>query len=221
MTDPAAARHFESRWPVIAAILVVIGVLALLPGRLMLAPPWVSYGAGVCVLAPMLMVQLSRGGARWSRIERAIVLAFCLFAGGTTLANLANLIEAILYRPKDVGGLQLLSSSVGLWAVNVLLFSLIYWEIDRGGPETRTNGGEARPDWLFPQDGAPPEQVAPGWLPTFVDYLYLSFSTATAFSTTDAMPVTQRAKLSMMLESTISLMTIVIVASRAINVLGA
>jgi uncharacterized membrane protein len=77
-----------------------------------------------------------------------------------------------------------------------------------------------RPDWLFPQEGASTDNVPPGWSPVFVDYLFLSYSTATAFSTTDVMPLTSRAKMMMMLESTISLMTIVVVASRAINILG-
>jgi hypothetical protein len=101
----------------------------------------------------------------------------------------------------------------------VLTFSLLYWQIDRGGPEARANKASPRPDWLFPQEGTP-RDVPPGWRPTFVDYLFLGYSTATAFSTTDVMPLTSRAKLLMMLESTISLATIVTVMSRAINILG-
>ena len=76
-----------------------------------------------------------------------------------------------------------------------------------------------RPDWLFPQEGAPAEDVPRGGQPTFVDYLYLASSTATAFSTTDAIPLTSGAKLLMMLKGTISLITSVVVASRAINIL--
>ncbi|HEY9648016.1 MAG TPA: hypothetical protein V6C88_16695, partial [Chroococcidiopsis sp.] len=116
-------------------------------------------------------------------------------------------------------GLELLSSSVGIWITNVLTFSLLYWQVDRGGPETRINAIGRRPDWLFPQTGAP-EDAPPNWRPTFIDYLFLAFSTATAFSPTDALPLTSRAKIMMMLESIISLATIVVVASRAINILG-
>ena len=76
----------------------------------------------------------------------------------------------------------------------------------------------ARPDWLFPQAGIP-EDVPPDWRPLFFDYLFLGYNTATAFSPTDVLPLTHRAKLLMMLESTISLLTLVIVVSRAINVL--
>ena len=124
-------------------------------------------------------------------------------------------------RSAEIGGLQLLASSTAVWVTNALVFSLLYWQIDRGGPEGRVNAANTRPDWLFPQEGAPAEDVPPGWRPAFVDYLYLGYSTATAFSTTDAMPLTPRAKLLMMLESPISLLTIVVVASRAINILGA
>jgi uncharacterized membrane protein len=107
-----------------------------------------------------------------------------------------------------------------VWATNVLVFSLLYWQIDRGGPEARMAHASPKPDWLFPQEGAPAEDVPLGWRPAFVDYLYLGYSTGTAFSTTDAMPLTSRARLLMMLESTISLLTVVVVASRAINILG-
>ena len=113
---------------------------------------------------------------------------------------------------------MLLASSIGVWVDNVLAFSLLYWQLDRGGPHARANNLSRKPDWLFPQAGVP-EDVLPGWQATYVDYLFLGFSTATAFSATDALPLTSRAKMLMMLESTISLLTLVIVAARAVNVL--
>ena len=121
-------------------------------------------------------------------------------------------------RSFEVTGIQLLSSSVAAWATNVLLFSLVYWRLDRGGPEARANANTL-PDWLFPQQGVP-EYVPSDWHATFVDYLFLAFATATAFSPTDALPLTSRAKMLMMFESIISLVTIVAVAARAINILG-
>ncbi|WDT71833.1 MAG: hypothetical protein MPW17_03020 [Candidatus Manganitrophus sp.] len=125
----------------------------------------------------------------------------------------------MIFRSSEIGGLQLLASGIAVWVNNVLAFSLLYWQIDRGGPEPRLNDGGKRPDWLFPQTGVP-DQAPPDWRPTFVDYLFLSFSTATAFSTTDAVPLTSRAKMLMMIESAVSLITLVVVASRAINILG-
>jgi hypothetical protein len=100
------------------------------------------------------------------------------------------------------------------------MFSLLYWQIDRGGPGSRDTNAGRRPDWLFPQESAPTGDLPPDWRPTFVDYLFLAFSTATAFSPTDILPLTHRAKVIMMIESSISLITLVVVAARAINVLG-
>jgi uncharacterized membrane protein len=106
------------------------------------------------------------------------------------------------------------------WVNNVMTFALLYWQLDRGGPEARVRHARVPKDWLFPQESAPAGDVPAAWHPAFVDYLYLAYSTATAFSTTDVMPLTARAKLLMMLESTIALVTIVVVASRAINIFG-
>jgi len=220
MKQQTQAPRFEPRWPVALAFLVMVSLFALLPERLMLLPGWFLYVVAVALLAPMAGVGLTAARRRWLRIEHTSMLLFVVFAGAVTLANLANLIGAMLHRSVEVSGLQLLESSIAVWLTNVLTFSLLYWQIDRGGPEARVNNAGGKPDWLFPQEGARNEDVPQGWRPAFVDYLFLGYSTATAFSTTDVMPLTARAKLLMMLESTISLATIVVVAARAINILG-
>jgi len=133
------------------------------------------------------------------------------------LATLALLVRSIIGRSGELTGLQLLTSSIAVWITNALAFSLVYWQLDRGGPEARVRHAGGRPDWQFPQDEA---QDPAGWQPGFVDYLALGYTTATAFSPTDALPLTGRAKLLMMFESTVSLVTVLIVAARAINVLG-
>lgn len=213
-------HNFEPRWPVALAILAVMFLLAAMPGRIRLFPIWVTYVVGFAALIPIGAVGLTAAKPGWLRIERIVTLLFFAVLAFVTLTNLGNLIRAMINHSAEIGGLPLLASSVTVWVTNVLMFALLYWQIDRGGPEARVNDATARPDWLFPQEGAPVEDVPRGWEPTFIDYLYLGFSTATAFSTTDAMPLTPRAKLLMMLESTISLITIVVVASRAINILG-
>ncbi len=212
--------RFEPRWPVALTIVAVNLLLALLPGRLRLFPIWATYVVGVAILAPIVAVELTGARTRWLRIERSVTLLFFVVVTVVTLANLGNLIGAMLHRPADISGLQLFASSIAVWVTNVLIFGLLYWQMDRGGPEARVNDTGLRPDWLFPQEGAPAEDVPLGWRPNFVDYLFLGYSTATAFSTTDVMPLTSRAKMLMMLESTISLATIVVVAARAINILG-
>lgn len=219
MKGSASPLRIESRWPVAITTLATLGMLAVLPGRVRIFPPWTAYAMVVAVVVPMLAVTLSANKHRWLRTERVMTFAFCLIASFGNLANLANLIRRIVGHSTEIGGLQLLASSIGVWIINVLIFSLLYWQLDRGGPEARANGHGVQPDWQFPQSGAP-EEAPPGWHPTFVDYLFMGFTTATAFSPTDALPLTTRAKMLMMLESSISLATIVIVASRAINILG-
>ena len=219
MNRQTRSLYFEPRWPVVLTIVAVIFLLAVLPAHIRLLPTWVPYAIGVAVLMPVTAVGVTAANTRWLRIERAVTLLFFVVAGISTVATLGNLIIAMVTR-SEIDGLQLLVSSIAVWVTNVLMFSMLYWQIDRGGPEARVSGANTRPDWLFPQDGALAGYVPDSWQPIFIDYLYLGYSTATAFSTTDAMPLTPRAKLLMMLEITISLITIVVVASRAINILG-
>ena len=217
MKEPPQPIRSEPRWPVALTALVVLFLLEVLPGRLRVFPTWVPYVLVIALLVPMAALNLTTANARWFRVERAIALLFFTIAEGGTVAALAGLLGAMVHRSGEIGGNQLLASSIATWVINVLAFSLLYWQMDRGGPESRTN--HLRPDWLFPEDGAG-QDVPPDWRPTFVDYLYLAYSTGTAFSSTDVTPLTSRAKMLMMLESAISLVTIVVVASRAINILG-
>lgn len=217
---PTPAVHVEPRWPVALAILASLWLLTALQERIRLVPAWATGIAGLVVLAPMVVVAFGHAKRRWLAIERIITLAFVTFMAVGTLVSLAYLIDVMIHHSTEVGGLQLLASSVGVWITNVLLFSLLHWQIDRGGPVARWNGDHRLPDLLFAQQGAPVEAVPAGWRPAFVDYLFFSFSTATAFSATDTLPLTARAKLSVMLESAISLVTLVVVGARAINILA-
>jgi len=119
---------------------------------------------------------------------------------------------------KHPGGRPLIFASVPVWLTNVLVFALWYWELDRG-PVARLQAGHRQPDFLFPQMSVPAATL-PDWSPAFFDYLYTSFTNATAFSPTDVIPLTSRAKLLMIAESIISLVTIIAIAARAINILG-
>jgi uncharacterized membrane protein len=220
MADAEQVNRYEHRWPVAIAILVVIGLLALLPGRIKLFPDWFPYAIGIVEIIPIVGVELTKGNRRWIRFERIITLLFVVFIVVGTLVNLASLIQKMIQQSTEIGGLQLFASSIAVWTTNILAFSMLYWQIDCGGPEVRINGAGKRPDFLFSQQSAPAEVVPPDWRPDFVDYLYLGFTTATAFSPTDVLPMTSRGKLLMMLNSSISLLTLVVVAARAINILG-
>jgi hypothetical protein len=216
-----ASQLLEPRWPVALAVLASAVLLGMLPNRIRIFPQGLSWILGLMAALPIVAVALD--GARkpyWLRVERAAILVLFVVAAPAMVVNLANVVTVMVERPADISGIELLSSSIGVWITNVIIFALLYWQIDRGGPERRLDHAGTMPDWLFPQESAPREDVSPDWRPTFIDYLYLAYSTATAFSTTDAMPLTPRAKLLMMLESAFSLMTVVVVASRAINILG-
>jgi hypothetical protein len=216
MNTPGLPTRMEPRWPVAVTALVVLLLLIVLPWRIRVFPVWVSYVGVIALIVPMAAIHLASETPRWLRIERATTLLFCVIAESATLMTLVRLLSAMVRGSREISGNQVLTSSVATWVMNVLTFSLLYWQIDRGGPASLTN--PTRRDWFFPQEVA--DHVLPKWLPAFVDYLYLAYSTATAFSSTDVLPLTPRAKLLMMLESAISLVTTVAVAARAINILG-
>jgi hypothetical protein len=218
MNMPAQKIPLEPRWPPALAILVVLLLLAALPGHVLMLPVWVSYLAAFAVFVPMAGVALTKGNTLWLGIERAMIILLAAAYVANTIAEVADMIGAITLHPSGNNAFSLLSSSVAIWVANVLTFSLLYWQIDQGGPYARASNLSVKPDWVFPQPAAP-EDLPPDWRPLFLDYLYLAYNTATAFSPTDAMPLTHRAKMLMMIESTISLLTMVIILSHAINVL--
>jgi hypothetical protein len=218
MNEPAQTIRDEPRWPPALAILGVLVLLAMLPHHVQALPVWVSHLAALAVLVAMAAVALTTANTLWLRIERTMIILLAAAYVAHTIVELADLIGVITIHPSHSNAFALLSSSVAIWVVNVLTFSLLYWQIDRGGPYARASKVSVKPDWLFPQAGIP-EEVPPDWRPLFLDYLFLGYNTATAFSPTDVLPLTRRAKMLMMIESTVSLLTLVIVVARAINVL--
>jgi hypothetical protein len=214
-----APKLIEPRWPVVLVIVAVLALLTVLPDRVRVFPSWVPYLLAIALIVPTAALPLTSAKDRWLRIESIVTLFFFAIAGIGMVSCLLYLLSAMVRRSAEVSGLQLLTSSIAIWATNVLIFSLAYWRTDRGGPEARANRASTKLDWLFPQEGIP-EDVPLDWHPTFIDYLFLSYCTATAFSPAEAQPLTSRAMLLLMLESTISLITIIAVAARAINILG-
>ncbi len=136
---------------------------------------------------------------------------------GTTAGVACVILSLMHWRP---GGGQLLASAAVVLLTNVLTFSLVFWELDDGGPVARAMAPtRSRPDFQFPQDENP-GLARPGWGPALVDYVYVSVTNSIAFSPTDAMPLTHRAKLFMGLEAGLSALTVLVVAARAVNILG-
>ena len=114
-------------------------------------------------------------------------------------------------------GIFLLRSAAVLWVTNILVFALWYWEVDCGGPHKRHKSGHQAADFMFPQQA---DGNKTGWVAEFVDYLFVAFTAATALSPADTFPLTRRAKLLMMAEAILSLVIIVLLAARAVNILG-
>jgi hypothetical protein len=210
-------KSVESRWGPIIMVLSVLWILELLPLRLRVFPTWAPYVTVPLLLVPLLGAQLSRAKPPWVRAERTAVFLFVGATGTALILTLFRLVAAIVYHTPEVPPVPLLASTVALWMVNVLMFALAYWGVDGGGPGARLIRG-GRPDFVFGQSH-PSEALGPDWRPTFVDYLFLAFTTSTAFSPTDTLPITSRAKILMMLQGSISMVTIVIVAARAVGTL--
>lgn len=208
----------ETRWPVVAAVLAAIILQLLLPDELL-----VGLGAKAVVPAiegVLLMVLLVSNPGRLTSEQRHLRVVGVALIALVSIANTVSLIElihALLYSSKTMGR-PLVYASVPIWLTNVVAFGLWYWELDRGGPARRTQASHPRPDFLFPQMGA--RGADPTWTPDFSDYLYTSFTNATAFSPTDTMPLTRWSKLLMALQSMASLITVAVVVSRAVNILN-
>jgi hypothetical protein len=209
----------EHRWPVTISVIVAIVLQLRLPGQLSMhpLPTWLlpALEGGVLVaLAIANPVRIERRGVfvRW------VSIVLILLISGANAASAVLLIREII--TGNAGGTAgpLLASGAAIWATNVIAFALWYWEFDRGGPVHRAHGTFQYLDFLFPQMTID-HLVVPDWEPRFVDYLYLSFTNATAFSPTDVMPLARWAKLTMLVQSGVSLSLGALVIARAVNIL--
>ena len=215
----AAAGRVVDFDPYLGAQAVVGGAILLdllLPARLTLGPSWLLPAVEAVLLA-VLVAATPHRQLRHSPIRRRMALVLIALVSLVNLVSLVLLVHFLLHH--DVAnGRQLIIAGVLLWGTNVLLFGLWYWQLDRGGPVDRRMGAAADPDFLFPQMSEP--HLGPeNWMPGLIDYLYVSFTNATAFSPTDTMPLSQTAKVLMAVQSLGALATIGLVVARAVNIL--
>ena len=208
----------EPRWPPITAVVVAISLQLVLPNTVtqVLGPSWLIPAVETVLLAAIIITNPHRADREESNL-RLLSLAMIAVITIANLVSLGELIRALLDSSRT-GGRTLVFASVPIWITNVIAFGLWYWELDRGGVSQRLLPSHRKPDFLFPQMSTPGS--SPGWTPMFIDYLYTSFTNATAFSPTDTMPLTPWAKLLMMLQSMASLLTVALVVSRAVNILN-
>lgn len=207
----------DAHWPAQLTIAIAVALNLALPQRVTVGPPWLVPGLVGALLAALVVVTPARTTVH-ARRERRFALAVIALVSVANVISLGLLVN-FLINGGHTGGHRLILSGVVLWATNVLLFAVWYWEMDRGGPVERFLNPDALPDFQFPQMDSP--RLAPaGWRPGFGDYLYLSLTNATAFSPTDTMPFTQTAKAVMSIQSIAALLTVGLVVARAVNILG-
>jgi uncharacterized membrane protein len=218
--------HYEARreaaWVAIcsAGLLTFLAIVSRREGWELVDLQWWIW---LVLAVPALLLCLdlwigARGVGLAARRGPALALLTVIVIGN--LVGLGLLIAALITtKSEDIAGGQLLLTAAVIWLANVIAFGVWFWDMDDGGPFERARKQRATPDFQFPQDENP-QLARKSWRPRVWDYLYVSLMAASAFSPTDAMPLTLEAKLLMGIESTVSLLIIVLVTARAVNVLG-
>ncbi|MGW1068285.1 hypothetical protein ACWD4F_27670 [Streptomyces aureus] len=225
---PRHERRGEARLPGVVVTLVAIALYVGLPQQLLVAPRYVLPALELLLLVPLVAINPKRL-TRQTVTFRFLSLALVLLIVASNLTALGILIHELVHADvKD--GQSLLVAALQVWLTNIIAFGLTYWELDRGGPVVRTQAPRGElplADFRFSQDENDDavEEVADGssgtsdWVPTLVDYLYISVTNSTAFSPTDTMPLSTRAKLLMSVESIAALLTSLLVIARAVSIL--
>jgi uncharacterized membrane protein len=220
-------EEIESRYEASLGVALVI-VLQVTLALVSLGGGWTLIGlSGWVWLIPVVpeagLLLLLAGSAPRRRLEqmgkrRTVALALVGVITAANVLALGALIASLLSGNEKSGG-ELLLKGATIWSTNVITFGLLFWEFDRGGPIHRRRPDPPPRDFQFPQDENP-RLAEPNWYPRLADYVYVSFTNAIAFSPTDAMPLTRRVKMMMLAESAISATTVLLVAARAVNILG-
>ncbi len=212
----------SSRWYATVTVLLAVALYALLPPRYTVGPVWVAPVLVLIVLVPLLIMRFR--SARWGAQRTASIVLIAI----VNFFNAASVVLLVYYilTSRHMTGVELLTTGAQIWITNILVFALWYWELDAGGPYPRSlHAAREIPsaDFLFPQMSALVGQTASipaDWKAQFPDYLYLAFVTATAFSPADVMPLSPMAKMLMLVEALISLVTLSLVLARAVGVLS-
>jgi uncharacterized membrane protein len=215
--DGSSAGYHEPRWPAAVALVAALVLYLGLPQAFIVGPRWMLPVIEGVLLVPLLIADPDRT-QRDTKGLRIISILLIALVSLATLAALVLLVHDIL-RSREIAGRNLIYSAIALWGTNVIIYGLWYWELDGGGPNARHDLAPGERDFLFPQQ-ASPDVFVTRWHPSFFDYLYLSFTNSTAFSPTDTMPLTTWSKALMMAQSASALVTVALVAARAVNILA-
>ncbi len=207
----------ENRLPVIFAILGAVVLQWAVPKQYTVVPRWPLIAMELLLVVVLMIINPLRMSRETTVGKWAMTaLTAAITADNTTSAVVLD-IHILSGRVSNDAGL-LLGSGAAIFITNVIVFGIWFWELDRGGPFARLAGDNPYPDFQFPQM-SDPQNATPGWRPTFVDYLYVSYTNVVAFSPTDTMPLSRWAKGMMTLQSMVSISTTALVIARAVNVL--
>jgi uncharacterized membrane protein len=209
--------RLEARWPILAAIVVMLTITLLRPAELRIAPAWLLPAFEVVLLACLVSGHPAHLTRRAAGL-RALSIAIVAVVLADTLAATIRLVDVLIHGGNATNSAdQLLAAGALVWSGNVVAFALLYWLLDGDRAAARTHHPRAHPDLAFPQQLTP--EIAPaGWRPQFLDYLYLSLTSSAAFSPTDVMPLVPWAKIAMAAQSLISIAVLGLVIARAVNV---
>lgn len=205
----------ETRWPASVAIACAIVIQVFMPEGLTFGPRWLIPGIEGLLLMSLFIAN-PRVLSAESRDVRFVSLALTGVIVGANTWTLVTLMQHLLRSGDMVAGRTLIYAGAGEWATGIVAFALCFWELDRGGPIRKFRPDPPAPDFRFTQ--MDDEQTT--WVPRFVDYLYVSLTNSTAFSPTDTLPLSHRAKLLMGYQGIASLATIAVVGARAVNILN-
>jgi hypothetical protein len=215
--DAAALARRDPFWPAQVTVLAAVVLSLDLPSELTIRPVWLIPAIEGVLLAA-LVGMTPRADAQ-GQTRRALALVLIGLVSASNLLNLVLLTHRLLHGPSTTSfGHALILAGVEIWITNVLLFAVWFWELDRGGPLARRRDELRTPDFLFPQM-TDPRLGGIDWRAGYVDYLYTSFTNATAFSPTDTMPLSPMAKMLMAVQSGASLVTLGMVVARAVNII--
>jgi hypothetical protein len=214
--DPSISKH-EAHWPIQLTVFAALLLQVSLPDKFVAGPRY-----ALPVLEALLLVSLSTVTRKVKIVgaatRKANAIGLILLISVANIYALQSLSHELLAGGAVSDGRSLVRAAINIYLTNIIVFGLLYWELDGGGPLKRAWNSVHNRDFLFPQMATP--QFGPTrWLPTFTDYLYVSATNATAFSPTDTMPLTRRAKAFMLVQSLVSLTTLGLVAARAVNIL--
>jgi len=207
----------ESTWPVRFAVAAAIVLQVAIPNRYEIPPTWLLPTVGV-LLGIGLSIAHPKTITKHSPQLRIISILLIAVISLANAGSAGRLITALVNGTANDSPSTLLLTGGAIWLTNVIVFAMWYWNLDRGGPAARALALNVYPDFLFPQMTAP-DLSPPDWQPRFFDYLYLSFTNAAAFSPTDTLPLARWAKMTMMVQSIVSLATVALVIARAVNIL--